>query len=382
MLPQAIRAGFWAICAVSLVAIALGGRERASHERRALETDAQILVDGRWWMQSDENPRGFDALTGRWFSLKFAGDDLLAHVRMAPWAEAGAGPQAAGRWSTVRNGPATADSMGLVRFRMTDGTVLDRIPLEVLVTGKPCWFADGTERVLFPGGDGALYQFDFDRTASGSSGPAQPKRLQWKNSAAGSNELLIYDVIWPTDPRWGRRLFATVDSKLPAAEGSGFAGPQIWWLEIDPASNTIEAAGRVTAPVPAESSGLPTGERAPSLAVLPGGAALIAFLSRIPGQGTWQVSVAALEFDAATGAPRVREGTRRSLQTHCGLVAPVFSPDGRSLYCLVNPQSPEARMERFVVPGDLLRPTANLVTHANASSVPDCTGDAEHLATN
>jgi hypothetical protein len=58
-----------------------------------------------------------------------------------------------------------------------------------------------------------------------------------------------------------------------------------------------------------------------------------------------------LATDPETGAPLARPGTDRVLAEGSAFSRPIFSPDGRSVYALINPLSPRAHMERFPVPG-------------------------------
>ena len=43
-------------------------------------------------------------------------------------------------------------------FRLSDGAVLSRVPMEILPTGRPCWVPGQERTILFPAGDGRLYR--------------------------------------------------------------------------------------------------------------------------------------------------------------------------------------------------------------------------------
>ena len=47
---------------------------------------------------------------------------------------------------------------GMGSFRLSDGAVISRVPMEVLPTGHPCWVPGQSRTILFPAGDGRLYR--------------------------------------------------------------------------------------------------------------------------------------------------------------------------------------------------------------------------------
>ena len=47
---------------------------------------------------------------------------------------------------------------GMGSFRLSDGAVLSRIPMEILPIGRPCWVPGQDRTILFPAGDGQLHR--------------------------------------------------------------------------------------------------------------------------------------------------------------------------------------------------------------------------------
>jgi hypothetical protein len=88
-------------------------------------------------------------------------------------------------------------------------------------------------------------------------------------------------------------------------------------------------------------------ERHPSVATVPGVGPVLAYMYRSPYQSQWEVRVVGPTFDPETGAPATRPGTDLTLAEGYAPIAPVFAPDGRSVYALGSPFTPSAQMTRL-----------------------------------
>jgi hypothetical protein len=90
---------------------------------------------------------------------------------------------------------AVSKGFGLVRFTVTDGEVLEHIPLEpdVVPFSCACWFPGPAARVLFATGDGRLHRLDFDAGPDTRAGrfasPQRAQHLPWPATMAGRDGL-------------------------------------------------------------------------------------------------------------------------------------------------------------------------------------------------
>jgi hypothetical protein len=240
---------------------------------------------------------------------------------------------------------------GIACYSYPEGRLIGRVPVEIQVAAAPCWFPDRSTRVIFPGSDGVLYRVAFDDGGPSAPDTDRPEPIAWQAPLPGAN-LAIRDVAWPDDPAWGGRLLVTLNFVRSDHHQRIYTSPQVWWLELNPDATAVVRAGRVTRPGLAASRD--EEERCPSPAVLPGVGPVLAYLARPPQGSAWQVRVVPLASDPDTGAPVAPTGVSRTLAEGCGFVPPVFSPDGRSVYALLQPLTPGARMERFPVPVESL----------------------------
>src|SRR5262249_29488597 len=148
--------------------------------------------------------------------------------------------QIVARWTRMGNRDIghSAEAFGLARFTVPDGKIIERIPLETLPASRPCWFPGQAARILFAGGDGQLYGYDFDdgpdRPIDRTNDPRPVQHIPWRTTTPVPGRLFIATPFWPTDPRLdGRILVSMMDYSRSAARGE-LQGVQLWWLKLDP----------------------------------------------------------------------------------------------------------------------------------------------------
>src|SRR5262249_35265262 len=120
------------------------------------------IAVSRSGMPGLEEYRLVDRSTGRSEPLPLPGEQRWACLSVAPWRDQAGNLEAVGRWSRIdsSNGHSFC---GLGLFSLASKSVVRRIELDVLPTGKPCWIPDRPGAFLFPAGDGQLYRCRLSR---------------------------------------------------------------------------------------------------------------------------------------------------------------------------------------------------------------------------
>jgi hypothetical protein len=153
-----------------------------------------------------------------------------------------------------------APAYGLVRIRLPEAEVVERVGLDVLPIGRPAWNPDGDGQVLVPAGDGRLYSYRFgprDDAAAGVLGPQEKLAavgagltpLEWGCERPGRVEPYLIDPIWPAIPGLRNVLIVSLSAM---AETPGacprFGPPSFWWLKLDDDGERIVDAGPLVDP--------------------------------------------------------------------------------------------------------------------------------------
>ena len=147
-----------------------------------------------------------DRVTGKSAPLRLPTEDQWTNLSISPWRDANGNKEVVGRWISRGNGA----FCGMGSFRMSDGAVLSRVPMEILPIGRPCWIPGQPRSILFIAGDGRLHRcqlpmgdLESGRHDSGSdnSGPGGAIPLAWKVKPPGSGSVLLADPVWSSDSR-------------------------------------------------------------------------------------------------------------------------------------------------------------------------------------
>jgi hypothetical protein len=315
-------------------------------------------------MTEDYLPRFLDRETGQFVRFNFPDGDTLDYAACSPWCDDRGQYQVVGRWMN-RSGEGNTGlprEFGLARYTFPEGRAIDRIALDVTPVGEPCWVPGLTPRILFASGDGNIYGYTFEEedgiSPVGAEIPErpQPRRLEWRTARPGSGLVCFKDLIWPSDPRLGGKLIASLTYQVRPNGKAMFVGSQLWWLQLSDDQTAIEAAGRLTVPDsrdPEPDQGLE--ERLPNVAPTPDGGLTLAYLVRAKNQGLWELRVAPVASDLGTGTPLVRCESSRTLARHCIPTTPAFSTDGRWVYGILHPGPgiAEVQAQRFSMVGAL-----------------------------
>jgi hypothetical protein len=246
----------------------------------------------------------------------------LQHASVSPWADESGQSQMVGRFA-VRPGDPSPEAVGLVRTTFPDGRVIDLVATEVPLAGRPCWYPGRGARVLFAGGDGVLYQHDFE-PADPLSAPG-PRPIEWLCPKPGVAEVLVAEPTLPSDPRMARTLVLCLRHKRPDGRLRNLMPAELWWLRLSPDGDAIEAAGPLLGPGAAVED---SDARSPAVGRALDGGLAVAYFSSV-NTVDWDLMIAPLTLDE-TGRPSVAPGSPSRLAQHCRPgFAPGFSGDGR-----------------------------------------------------
>jgi hypothetical protein len=176
--------------------------------------------------------------------------------------------------------------------------------------------------------------------------------------------LLISDLTWADDPRLGGRIIAAITAARSPGVSTTDGGLHLWWLRLDRDATAIEAAGRLTTPAPARTGEGLEENRFPALATAPDGTLVLAYLNRPSIDFLWQLRLAPVAIDPASGEPRVDPTTCRVVARQCATSAPVFSPDRHWLYVVLDGGDAPPQVVRYEV-------AAALAGSSSPTVVPD-----------
>jgi hypothetical protein len=310
--------------------------------------------------------RFLDARTGCLRSIALPRGDVLCDAASSLWCDNRGRFQMVGRWTGKRGQAAqrVAQEFGLVRFTVPDGEVLEHIVLDVVPFSCPCWFPGPAARVLIATGDGRLHRLDLgDGPGGRSEGSRLPRHLPWPTTMPAPGALVVSDLNWPDDPRMGGRIIAAITNFRRPGVPSQHVGQHLWWLRLDRSATTIEAVGRLTALVPAGTPESLEEHRLAALATAPDGTMVLAYLARPPGDFFWQLRLAPVAIEPASGEPRVDPATCRVVARQCAASEPVFSPDGHWLYVVLDRGDAAPQVVRYEVAAALAgRSSSTVVT--------------------
>ena len=197
------RLAVWAVMGL-LVAAVLLGRGTAAPEAKKSLPHLRHPAHPRYhafsgYLFPDDHPhqtRLLDTETGDVTLLDVTRDEGFDAVSCSPWQDEQGQYHLAGR----RRAPKISDlegfaggSLGTTRCTFPGGEILDRLSFELIPASPPCWFPDRSDRILFAGCDGRLY----DLTFPGAEGPTnsataiQPQANPLEDGRAGEGVRYI-----------------------------------------------------------------------------------------------------------------------------------------------------------------------------------------------
>jgi hypothetical protein len=232
---------------------------------------------------------------------------------------------------------------GIARMQLPDLKVIDRLKLDLLPTGRPCWLPGRPGEILFAAGDGNLYRFNFevgeeDRTTAdvapgAHSQESKPRPVTWKCAPPGGGMVSLSDPVWSSHPKLRHLLTAALT--FHKRSNQTLEPSQLWWFIMSQDGMSIEAAG----PLCGRKTGAPlegrSAEHFPNVAVNRDGSIHLVYLSRPRGQYALRLEAMEIEVDLRTGRPRLKRGCQPRVLAHdCAAVPPVFAADGDSVFMI------------------------------------------------
>jgi WD40-like Beta Propeller Repeat len=269
----------------------------------------------------------------------------VEYAATSPWSDDEGQPRMVARVSPRDPDiSSSGDGYSLTRFPLAGAAVHTEVAGSSIVSGRPCWLPGRSSRVVFPCGDGRLYVQELsDDRLSPSVSPPRP--VAWRIPGPDDAPLVLGDVVCPAVPALGARLFVALGTGRDAIT-SHLAPSRIWWLELDPAGDSITAAGPVF--LPGAKDDPRSDQRWPNFAVTPDGRVLLTFLTRDLRGDTWRLKYAPVTLDHSGAPPVVDPRAVRDLGNGFAATSPAFSPDGRWLYQVTRrPTSDAGCLRRF-----------------------------------
>ena len=231
-LTSAIRPAFVILLTSSTAAIVLGRLAPAESGRRI---PAPVRYAGVNTFYLDHGRRGsvwLDREGGPPVELACPDDELLEYASCSPWRDERGRAQVVCRWSQDVRSEASGIGYGLARLSFPDGEVLDHFQTDVVPVSSPCWHPGTRSRVLFTGGDGILYRYDFDAAEPGGRAEPRLREVRWKCPVPGGEAVYLSEPNWPSDPRFSHLLF--VGLRKTGMSWGHLRPPisQIWWIRL------------------------------------------------------------------------------------------------------------------------------------------------------
>lgn len=317
---------------VCLVAVAMGRLAPVPARFRIAVRPAYEIVSGPLIDPVPGNPRVLDLRTGELGRFRVPQGDAIDFASVSPWHDEDGESQVVGRWvprSDVVHSTEPA-VIGLARYSVPSGRVLDHVSLRVFPASDPCWFPGLTSRILYAGADGLLYRMDF-RDAPGvhdDGAATHPATIDWHGPALGLPT--VRDPVWPAGRCLDGRLIVSL-AHLEHQADSHLTPARLWWLRLDHDGSAVVEAGPLTDPGagPRADRG---DERFPTVSVAPDGRILLAYLRQVPASNKWELRLSAVGRDPRTGHPVIRTADDQVLtRDHLGS-RPSFSADGRAVF--------------------------------------------------
>ena len=143
-----------------------------------------VRIASSWRAPSNELVLGaapvqlVDHVDGRTATIDVPEGERWNFLSPSPWQDENGVVEAVGRFTRHRRRDrvAGASTYGLVRLRLPEAEVIERVDLEVLPTSRPAWNPIDDGHVLIAAGDGRLYSYRFAPRDEASGLIAAPER--------------------------------------------------------------------------------------------------------------------------------------------------------------------------------------------------------------
>lgn len=308
-----------------------------------------VGINGYHFTKAHCNGLLFDPETGEYSRMALPPGDSLDYAISTPWQDEEGGRQVVGRWVSRSAPEGLSQGFGLGRYAFPSGEVLNRVTLDVMPMGVPCFLPGRAVRVIFAAGDGLLYRLAFEDEEGlpclSDEEDLHASPLVWRKDLAGDPPMALSDPVWPDTPRLGGRLIVSLTRLVDAGGGQKTRQVELWWLRLDSQARQIIGAGPLHGPDPASTGRSWVEESLPSVGETPEGDLVLAYLLKRERDTGWELRLAPLNIEPRTGNPvmdlaqSVKVGGPR-LHT-----LPIFSGDGCWVFslphCLLGPDRPE-----------------------------------------
>jgi hypothetical protein len=258
-----------------------------------------------------------DQTNGRVERLTLPDNDAWSLLSVSPWRNKDGELEAAGRW--VRRGSDDEAFCGIGFLTLPGSTVIKRVTLDVLPTGKPCWVPGRPGEILFPAGDGQLYRCniaDRNRKDGADRSRVRPEKkeekeaeaqvVNWDTESPGAGVVVLVDPAVVPELGLSHLVFVALGAQ-DWRNGQRVNLPtKLWWLAMNDQGDAIVDAGRLVVP---DKEGVRDDriyERCPNVVARPDGKINLVYLNRIAPNSSWRLRSCTLEIDSKTSLPRTR----------------------------------------------------------------------------
>ncbi len=364
-LTSLVRLTVFFVIAANAVAIGLA-RLEPPQVRWLYYSTAPTVFDGGLFSFVEKSPRMVDPATGYALTTKLSAGEEFDRVSCSPWESPDGERLAAARWvrHTGERGEIQCDALGIARYEVKSGRVVDRLSLDKVPDSPPCWDAHDPSRILYASCDGRLYTLRFGE--SGRESETEPTPLVWECEHPGGDvegREFIADPVWLGLKGLERIVFASVRVIEHTGVSLRFGPMRLWWMRIGNDGLSVVETGCLTPdgePSQLGYTGQPVERRdfsKANVARRKTGEPVIAYLSEARGCHSFRLRLSRLEVDARTGTPLRCEPYFQRIDGNIAGAMPGLSPDGEWVTVVKDAMRPTARIERLRVsaPPDSLR---------------------------
>ena len=181
-----------------------------------------------------EQYRLVDRTTGKFEPLPVPESERWGLLAVSPWRDSEGNLEAVGRWVTRPDAKGNGEFCGVGIFRLSDATVKERISMDKLPTGRPCWVPGRPGDFLFPVGDGLLYRWRASGGIGSAAGATPDERgsrtadgtpelcaVKWECTPPGAGLPILDDPVWSSEPALKRFVLVALSLQKSVGDEKG-----------------------------------------------------------------------------------------------------------------------------------------------------------------
>ena len=151
-----------------------------------------------------EHEKGFyliDRVSGSSNLVPLPDEDQWGLLSVSPWSDAEGNREVVGHCHSLARSPRRPPVLGSGPIELPEGRVIERVKLDLLPSGRPCWLPDRPGEILFAAGDGQFYRYSFgadeeagvaaNRDSRGGSRGSGVRQVVWKCPRPGKGSVLV-----------------------------------------------------------------------------------------------------------------------------------------------------------------------------------------------